>query len=142
MKTLQHGQPCGCAIGNLIAGNNNFQIIKSVGSNWKFNDGKKQMSANWVEVHSYGEMLTQCNSEKYHMGIQELLSIGYDTSETCSIEAAFESSCIDEEGEYNDDGVDEDGYIGLMKVVDTLMLIHEATIEEATEAKQLFVLSN
>jgi len=139
-NTLQHGQPCGCAVGNLIAANNNYTICKRVGSNWLFQDGNINRVANWTEVHAYGEIIKDpCHDEEYKNGVSELLSTGYDTYETSMIEKAFESVLFTD-GEYDCDRDDEDpdGYLGLMAVCDTLMEIHEANETEITAAKSLF----
>lgn len=139
--TLEHGQPCGCAVGNLIAANNSYGIYKREGDNWLFQFGAVHRNANWTEVHAYGKMRENpIIDAAYGRGIDELLSTGYDTAQTCMIEQAFESPLFTN-GKYDGDkeGQDPTGYLGLMAVCDTLMKIHEANEEEITQAKSLFV---
>jgi len=139
--TLEHGQPCGCAIGNLVAANNGYSIQKSERSNWVFIEGARFRHAFWTEVQNYGRKREKVYMDDcYDKGVKELLSTGYNTSETLLIEAAFESPRLTENGTcIDDDSIDSTGYLGLMSVVDTLMEIHEATTEEAEAAKLLFV---
>lgn len=70
---------------------------------------------------------------KYQPGLDEIASTGYLPTETVLIERSFEK--------YKNIPLSNDDrmFNGLMAVCDTLMQIHEATTEEITEAKQLFV---
>lgn len=139
--TLKHEEPCGCAIGNLIAGNNGFEINKTIRQGiWSYTDNGVFIQEFWNNVQAYGRR-HNCISNESDLGKKELLSTGYSLDETLLIERAFESTrligCDD-----NGDNGDMDGYLGLMAVVDTLMEIHEATKEEAQQAKELFVLTD
>lgn len=127
---LTHGDPCGCAIGNLILGNN--QCIKYIGggkmeSKWQYETGEIKSIPYWAWYQVYGEKIHNADER----GLKELQSTGYNFYQTCAIEKAFESA----EVRSNIDG----GFNGLMSVCDALMQVHEATEEEISQAKRLFV---
>src|SRR5258708_7878557 len=70
-------------------------------------------------------------------GHKQIKATGYSINEIIKIECAFEGSKKTPDGSF-----DYDGFNGLMSVVDTLMETHEATKEEAQQAKELFVLTD
>lgn len=121
--TLKHNEPCGCAIGNLIAGNNGIKVIDN-GEDWS------SQEPYWGGAQFYGVASKQPNQA----GLAQLASTGYPIEHTCQIEKAFERC------DYKGTG-DVDGYLGLMSVIDALMIIHEANIEETQQGKGLFVLN-
>jgi hypothetical protein len=113
-ETLEHLNCRACAVGNICAASAGVRLIKKdFGVDLHDNDfDKLELVKGWF----YG---------------RDFEHSGYEIHELYEIESAFEYTQHD-----------KDGFLGLMSVVDTLMLIHEATTEEATEAKSLFVLSN
>lgn len=120
-ETLTHGDFCSCAVGNLIAANMGIKIIESgMSFSW---DSFDYHASDW---HSN----VSCGCE-YPDGNFQISSTGYKKCEIIDIERAFEI------GETI--RTDADGYLGLMSVIDTLMQIHECSIEEANEAKGMFV---
>jgi hypothetical protein len=150
--TLRHTDPCGCAVGNLIAFNNNYKIVGSledaVRLRWK-NQIDSTVKQRWCSVHICGDFtrsFTEFDSKRGHLddatkkkrleiGVKQLKSTGYTPTQTALIERAFE---IDWELTDIGDG-DSDGFKGLMAVVDVLQEIHECTDEERDTAKQMFV---
>ena len=90
----------------------------------------------WKAVNSDGEPHSmQWGKYKDGGAVSDDPITGYTTDQILQIENAFE-------GYEGYEGVllnkDEDGYLGLMRVVDCLIKIHEGTEEEAKEAKELF----
>lgn len=127
-ETLAHNEACACAIGNMIAGNNGFKIIRSINSGLFWDN---EIDSEWTWVHCNGEFENFLDSDRYVKGKSQLESTGYSINETILIERAFE---------YHSEEVwDEDGFKGLMSVVDALILIHSATTTEAATAKSMFV---
>jgi len=116
--TLIHSDACACAIGNLIAAYNNYIITKISHKGdclmWKTKEGKR------VKVVWYGNEDEDCN---------QLKCTRYSIIEIAKIEKAFESP---------PEGKDQTGYEGLMKVVDTLIDIHQGTEDHKKETKELF----
>lgn len=132
--TLRHEEPCGCAIGNLIAGNNGYSI-NTKGPMFSWHKNGNRVVEFWNEVQVYGRGMSGPNRD---IGIDQLLSTGYNLHETLLIEGSFESTRHINEDENGDNG-DADGFLGLMALCDALMQIHEATTEEVQDAKDLFV---
>lgn len=127
---LQNQNCYACAVGNIIADNCGFEYEKDSEGLWVW-VGKRVMWQNaFVTIRGYGQDIDLSN----YVGEvkRQLDSTGYKVMELAKIENAFE------------EGSDSDGdflFNGLMSVVDTLMLIHEANEIEVKQAKQLFVLS-
>ena len=111
-ETLEHGEPCACAVGNLIA-------ARGIEPSWGW--------YNYVRRYS-----------KTSLGTKEVNCTGYSAEEVRYIERAFEGRDIYTQ-DLRDFSDDPDGYKGLMAVVDVLIEIHEGTEEEAKQAKELFI---
>lgn len=126
-ETLTHTDACGCAVGNLVASSLNFKISDNAWWN-----GKDMIIPSWQEVFCSCGLKHQDIDLDYYDGDakREIDSTGYTWQELAKIEKAFESVNVN---------FDVDGYKGLMKVIDALMLIHEANETEVKEAKELFV---
>lgn len=141
--TLQHGFCSACAVGNMIAAANGYQVQKDshrwlygedcVWTQWdnvfcsNGGDGKDFQS---IEPRSYyGEAKRQIESTGYHWG------------SLAKIEKAFESVFYDskmnriEKDEYQGDYM----FDGLMRVVDALASIHSIDLETTESARKLFV---
>lgn len=123
-NTLAHGSCMACAVGNLIAANNglvvNLENRENENATWN-----EDISSPWYHI-----VIGSRNMGGRKIGLSQILSTGYSISNIIEIENSFESAIkLDGERTFN----------GLMLVCDTIMQIHEATTEEITEAKQLFV---
>ncbi len=116
--TLIHADACACAVGNLIAGHNNYSINNEL--NWTAKNGK-HVCPEWTEALCGGAEITP-----------QLKTIGYPLSDILKIERAFES------GDWGHRDNDRTGYRGLMAVVDVLIDIHQGTAVQKVEAKELF----
>jgi hypothetical protein len=101
-----------CAVGNLI-----------------FSNGQSHFSWMQTVMNFRGRV----KSDKDNDIIEKMEKTGYSLKQLSDIENAFNigTGSMAKGTDFN--------YSGLMKVVDALMKIHEATTEEITEAKQLFV---
>lgn len=116
--TLSHGNPCGCAVGNLITGNNCIMVDDT---NSAFNSIVKDSPYNWInKLKSTKESRPDGYDEE--TAIKQLESTGYSFTELLRIESSFE-------------GIrkiifDEDGFKSLCAVLDVLMEIHEFNREE------------
>lgn len=115
-----------CAVGNLVSANLGYKWVEN--NEWEDKEGKLIIPS-W----DFGRLLSSrklCPKRLSAQGRKEIRSTGYTASQLLYIEVAF----MDTEDE-------NDNYTGLMNVVDTLMLIHEANETEVKQAKELFVLS-
>ena len=122
-----------CAVGNLVTANLGLKyegfymfgdpIIKDLDYyNPRLNPGY------WYKAISEGIV----SDEDIDTGVLfQLNSIGYDAYQVRDIESSF----------MNGVGPGDDNFNGLMSVVDTLMVIHEANETEVKQAKDLFVLA-
>lgn len=138
--TLREGDPCGCAVGNLIAANCGYKIQND---EWYDKNGNIVIP-NWSAVHNVGNFLAALKelyigekrtSISKEIGLEQLHSTGYTEYETCKIEYAFERADL---SECEIDDIDSEMYIQLMSVVDCLIEIHEGNETEKSEAKALF----
>lgn len=111
--TLIHGNACGCAVGNLI-----YEP--------KSNADIQRLTA---EPGTDAWYVATMSATYPKLGQAQIKKTGYSLPNIIEIENSFEEAGFR----------DTDGYLGLMNVVDCLMTIHEATEQEATEAKELFV---
>lgn len=122
--TLEHGDYCGCAVGNLIAAHNGIEIIRTV------ND------IHWGAQSPLGMGWYAFKDEPNKMPIDVRKAIkktGYSFKEIYIIERAFENA---EGGESDDEWM----FNGLMAVIEVLDQIHENTDTEVTKVtKQKFV---
>lgn len=125
--TLNPGDYCGCAVGNLIAASCGYKTIRQIEDvKWIDKDGNLVPGYLW-----YSALITR--GAPITKNVRDQISLtGYSIREIIEIEKAFErvERFI---------GRDNRMFAGLMAVVDTLMLIHEATPQEAESAKLQFV---
>lgn len=130
-ETLGHGDTCGCAVGNIIAGNLGYKVTKQL--NWVDENGDEKFGE-WSEIFCTTSMGNQLIDASEYIGEakEQVDSSGYKWLDLAKIEKSFESVRSKREK-------DKDGYLGLMSVCDTLMLIHECTAEETESAKLQFV---
>lgn len=129
---LNYADCAACAVGNLIAANCNYKIVKSATGSDCYD---------WIGCHvKWGRAIYIGEGIPNELGgsesIEQIKKSGYSVSNAAKIEFAFYKGCI-HDGKYF--GTDEENFKGLMSVCDTLMQIHEASKEEITEAKRLFV---
>lgn len=117
-----------CAVGNIIAANMGFICKPSI---FSFLDpvNNNVLDTLWGNVIINEKFI---NYNDYVGKAKEYIdSTGYTPLELAKIEASFMNNSADFCG--------GEIFNGLMAAVDTLMQIHEATTEEAQEAKELFV---
>lgn len=128
--TLIHGNCSACAVGNLVLANGNFTTKISEET------PNKPWAGKWRFL-----FMTDFVSKKQQIYIENemdnvvqkvISSTGYIWQDLAKIEYAFETA-------HRGKSADEYIFNGLMAVVDTLMLIHEATPEETESAKLQFV---
>jgi len=124
---LTHSVCRACAVGNIVASSMGLKINKIYPHNWTKPDGKKYMfQGDWFDRIRLGVF------DRPHLCsdavVEQIKSTGYTGDELAQIEESFEST--------HDD---EDGFKGLMKVVDTLQEIHQCDKETTKEAKSKFV---
>lgn len=113
---LEHGDPCGCAVGNMVAASCGFKIVqtKYEGLAWK-QDG--------VDFPTYWWNFLAFKDDE-RAAISQIHQTGYTVTEVIKIEKAFESVSLCN---------DHDGYLGLMAVVECLGHIHEVNDEAITK---------
>ncbi|MES2593156.1 MAG: hypothetical protein V4608_14840 [Bacteroidota bacterium] len=124
--TLIAGEPCACAVGNIIASNMNYKLIKTVGSiKWPLGVN----NAKWYDVVCLDSDYLKAEEVSY-VDI-DIKSTGYSKNELWLIEKAFESSeNVKQKSEI---------FYKLMNTVDCLREIHEANTSDVCIAKSLFV---
>lgn len=113
-NTLEHGENCACAVGNLIYQPKNKEDLLYI---------KSKNTGDWYNYACCEDLMYK------QIAISQIESTGYTIYEIIAIERAFEKTkgCDD-----------KDGYLGLMSVVDELRVIHFASLDEVNAAKQLF----
>ena len=151
-NTLEHGNCYACAVGNLIADNCGYKFLE---------DSKYSNSAIWKRIRSgshedydiytgagikywdQDNKFNQCatirikyegeESNYLDNTLKQIKATGYSIKELDKIEKAFESTDT-----FN--CKDPDGYLGLCKVLDVLMEIHEfnENDKELPERKEIF----
>ena len=125
--TLEQGDPCGCAVGNIVAANMGIRVCKDdMGClGW----GKDE-SPEWDKVANLGDYTPTF----YEGGAKtQIDATGYTAYEIHLIEKAFESTNWDSGGD------DQKMFNGLMEVIETLDQIHENKDEVVTkESKEKF----
>jgi len=117
--TLKHADNCACAVGNMIAANNNYKVLRAKhyeGLTWITEDGEHIISRWTFDLRI-----------RRLKDIPQLKCTGYTILEIDKIERAFEDAFDD-----------PTGYLGLMNVVDALIEIHQGTTTHKKEAKELF----
>jgi hypothetical protein len=125
--TLEHGNYCGCAVGNLIADGMGFKLTvceDESGYNRIRWDDQQEIAEHWFGFIAGGKFNKKLAEE-------HILSTGYTGANITDIEHAFESI------PYNTEKY-ERMYLGLMEVVSVLGQIHEVEKEAIEETKLLF----
>ena len=135
-NTLEHGNCCACAVGNLVAESCGLKIINRDGK-LIWNNGLESGEVAWW--HGRGgknhTLVGEFNADTLiGQTKHEIESTGYSPKEFFMIEKVFEATSPNYEK-------DESGYLGLMAVVDYLIEIHKGTNKEAEQAKELFTLT-
>lgn len=119
--TLEHGNGCGCAVGNLVAAGMGYKMVIDCGSAaWENKRGEFSFPE-WNNVHNMGERLNI--SKFYGEAAKQIKATGYYPSETLLIERFFE---------FAHRGNSEEDYMfnGLVAVLEALKQIHEITDED------------
>lgn len=116
--TLEHGCPCGCAVGNLIAANMGY-------TPWEGDEDVDwpQASAAWYDTR-YRRAYKYTGLAKVQID-----STGYSFDEVWRIEKAFERAYYP---------APDPQFLGLSAVLDVLLDIHESEVEEAEETRAQF----
>ncbi len=135
-RTLSHSFCTSCAIGNLVAANCGYQMVKTkedddcplivngyrlTSFNWLKPNGEvvRDMDAEWWNVFRLGKIMDYTHIP----GLLEIKSTGYSVFECVRIEYAFE--CADR-------GSSEDEWLfnGLIAVIKVINSIHEVDSNE------------
>lgn len=117
--TLQHGNYCGCAVGNMIASNMGIQI-----NNILKEDEDSEIEWIGVSDTDASQWLWLIYKDKSclineRLALRQIRSTGYSVEEIYKIEKAFEGS----DRYYEEDEM----FSGLMAVIEALDIIHENT---------------
>jgi hypothetical protein len=113
--TLAHGNPCGCAVGNIVAANMGFKY-KRIKSEIEYEDNV------WPEW--FGAVCKAFQISEDDQDLQ-IASTGYAADEIIEIEYAFENA-------YSGNSDDEWMFNGLIAVIEVLDQIHGNTDAEIT----------
>lgn len=125
--TLEHRECSACAVGNIL-GSGDWG--KAFCTEYSFSDLSDAPILKYNGTHiQRGDLGRAFLPELTHVKIARS---GYSYEELSDIEWAFET--VD-----RGDSADEYMFNGLMSVIDTLMVIHSATPQEAESAKLQFV---
>lgn len=138
--TLESGDYCGCAVGNLIADANGFKVVNSWGElNWETPlDSPMRNPMHWFNV---------INPDVYHLGhesikigLQQIESTGYSINEITRIEKAFEQSYTTAYNRTLFKGIKEDAiFMALVAVYDLLVEIDGIDKADVKSAELVFV---
>lgn len=130
--TLQHLNPCGCAVGNLVAEACGIKLSIIMGGH--VSGANREWFGNLTAYREYKHHPTQLK----HPEVSEtVIRTGYTLEEVDRIERAFESvgnlsmRLKENEESWN--------FLGLMAVVDVLAKIHGIDLTATNEAKKKFV---
>lgn len=117
--TLQHGDSCACAVGNMVAANMGYEFTSAdTWSNGAFPE--------WSNVFcSSSEGQSTWQQEYAGEAKIQIDSTGYSWLELARIEKAFESTA-----NFNYSEIEESMFNGLVAVLEVLKDIHEITDEE------------
>lgn len=121
--TLEHGCPCGCAVGNLMRA-----------SGYQFENPETLEGYDYLLNHkncSWVDRLRKRSGYDAELADKQIASTGYTERELSLIETAFENAPIEDR---DDKMID-----GLLAVVDVLAEIHNVDLSVKESAKQLFV---
>lgn len=136
-ETLLRADCAACAVGNIVAGNNGYDIKIIIGGNCFGDNSAKWVGKKHPAENGWGNAACLFIVPENYTGEakRQIDSTGYSIKQVRLIEDAFmypNRNVINAfTGKWSQ-------YKGLMSVVDCLMQIHEATTEEATAAKELF----
>ena len=124
--TLQHGNYCGCAVGNLVAADQNCRPYKTpFGVKWEEGSGSA-----WFAVVVSRVPHTK---ELERLGYEQVASTGYSVEELQLIEEAFEDGAHEAMAHLK-----EPQFAGLCAVFETLSHIHEMHVDDRSELNSLF----
>jgi len=138
-NTLEHGNCCACAVGNIIAANLRISI----------NPVSDRMIKNgWERSQPLWQSVFQTDARAHHqlkdfskftgLAKKQILVSGYSLEQLMQIEFAFETA--PDMADYDFTSLDDTWmYNGLMAVIDVLCEIHEMNEEVKQETKALFV---
>lgn len=123
--TLIHGNCYACAVGNIVAANNN---IKFISARWK------------NKLPSWDNLFTTCDGVQNVFEnmlndldtMSEIKSTGYDWKDLAKIEFAFETA-------KNGDNEEDNIINGLLAVYDVLCDIHEVNKKEIKKGEFIFI---
>lgn len=115
--TLEHGNPCACAVGNLVASSCQITYMLDLYSGLTWDD---ERWPKWFFSPSSKEAQVEYDA------------VGYSVNDIMRIEHAFESG-------RNENCRDDDGWHGLMNVVSVLASIHGVDLETTEAARKMFV---
>lgn len=125
--TLEHGDCCGCAVGNMVAANCGYSFIKLQNyQEWESN------SPCWDDVFCTARGKQELHMRNYRLSEEarkQIDSTGYSVRQLAKIEFAFETA------PYGDSD-DEWMFNGLMAVIDILDQIHGNTDTEVTTTQK------
>jgi len=131
--TLEYTECKACAVGNIVAANNNVNLYYDKENRCIVSDNEEYNTGIWFNPFKWG----MCGRDNINYDLlkqkdiaQQIKSTGYSINEIADIELAFGIGC-------GHDGLNN--FEGLMSVVDCLMDIHECSKSEAEKAKSLFV---
>lgn len=129
--TLVYSTQCACAVGNLVAAANGYEIIKDYSYRWKSSDGMIEPA--WGECMDVFGM-SSFNKEKYKGQCKfEIESTGYTYEQIIKIENTFCDMLFANPSQSNELKI----YSGLDAIVDYLLKIHYATDDEAKQIKNI-----
>lgn len=128
---------CACAVGNLVAANCGYKIVKDEDANFIWLDSdNKEVYPNW----RYITALPKHDVYRQNSDHSQVDATGYTPEELDQIEFVFMDARIPTGSE--DDGLlyyTYNHFQGMMNVVDYLMVLHEATEDEVRNAKDQFI---
>lgn len=135
--TLEAANCSACAVGNIVADSLDLQLVRNkydrLQAKGYQNGNPERDTGFWYRFIWEGEV-----SDEHNSGfVFQCEKTGYTAKQLAKIEQSFMNGvqfCVDTK-------IEDENYTGLMRVIDALMLIHEATPEQATEAKKLFTLA-
>lgn len=129
-ETLEKGNQCGCAVGNLIA--DSCGLTLRIGNFGNYRVDADNMPDWLYNICTSENGYQELEEEDIEVDVQQAFTAtGYSFKELARIEYAFETAA---EGY-----TPEAEYAGLMAVVEVLADIHQLDKQEAEQSKLLFV---
>lgn len=124
--TLEHGNCAACAVGNIIAANNEIDFKRGDSTPCLFWDNKRLPVWGWIFQTDRDKKRQRFSPESYIGEMKaEIDSSGYDLYDLRKIEYAFEMA---EKGNSEEDYM----FNGLMAVIEVLDTIHKNKDSETT----------